>query len=230
MPAPRSDPRVPDSGPAVADTYLPGYTTRLLARGPDDSCLWGVVPDDYDDPALACPRLIRPDARRRGACARRRRLAQPDAGGICRDRRVCCPGGRVLVPGQPGPAAVASARPGDRRAGAHPGGVRVAPPAVGRRGGGGADDRRCRDRQDRVEYRRAGRGHARRPGGPPAAAVPDHEPQIGRRESHQVRAAGTRRRRWAPRWRCWKARGRWMWRRWPARRWPTAPTCWRARR
>ena len=38
--------------------------------------------------------------------------------------------------------------------------------------------------------RAAGRGHARRPGGPPAAAVPDHEPEIGRGEGDQVRAAG----------------------------------------
>ena len=98
-------------------------------------------------------------------------------------------------------------------------------PGVGRRGGRGADGGRGRDRAGRAEHRRPGRGHARRPGGPPAAAVPDHEPEVGRREGHQVRAAGQGARRWAPRWRCWRARGPWTWPPWPARRWPMAPTC-----
>jgi len=35
----------------------------------------------------------------------------------------------------------------------------------------------------------------------------------------------TRPRRWAPRWRCCRAREPWTWPPWPARRWPMAPTC-----
>ena len=54
-----------------------------------------------------------------------------------------------------------------------------APACCGSRRGGGTDDPRGRDRQGRAEYRRCGRGHAGR-GGPPAAAVPDREPAVGR--------------------------------------------------
>ena len=50
-------------------------------------------------------------------------------------------------------------------------------------------------------------------------------PQVGRGEGHQVRAEGQGARSWAPRWRCWRARGPWTWPRWPARRSPMAPTC-----
>ena len=150
----------------------------------------GVAPDDYDDPALARPRLVRPDARRGGACTRGRRVAQPDADSIRRDRRVRRPGRRVLVPGQPGSAAVDRAGPGGCRAGAHPGRIHARQPAMGRHRGGGADGARGRDRQGSAEYRRPGRGHAGPPGGTPAAAVPDHEPQVGRGEGHQVRAEG----------------------------------------
>ena len=49
-------------------------------------------------------------------------------------------------------------------------------PAVGRDRGGGADGGRGRDRAGRAGHRRPGHGHACRPGGTPAAAVPDHEP------------------------------------------------------
>ena len=43
---------------------------------------------------------------------------------------------------------------------------------------------------DRAKHRRPGRGHARQSGGTPATAVPDHEPEVGRGEGHQIRAEG----------------------------------------
>ena len=150
----------------------------------------GVIPDECEVPALAGPRLVRLDVRRGGARARGCRVAQPDAGAADRGRRVRRPGGRVLVPCQPGSAAVDRAGPGGRGAGAHPGGVRASQPAVGRCRGGGADGGRGRDREGRAGHRRRGRGHARGPGGAPAAAVPDHEPEVGRGEGHEIRAEG----------------------------------------
>jgi Diacylglycerol kinase catalytic domain len=42
----------------------------------------------------------------------------------------------------------------------------------------------------RAAHAGAGRGHARRPCGPPAAPVPNYEPEVGRGEGHHVRAEG----------------------------------------
>ena len=43
---------------------------------------------------------------------------------------------------------------------------------------------------DRAKRRRPGRCYACQSGGTPAAAVPDHEPEVGRGEGRQVRAEG----------------------------------------
>ena len=74
-----------------------------------------------------------PDARRGGAGARGRRVAQRDLVAFAAVG-VCCPGGRVLVPGQPGGAAVGRAGPGGRGAVLILVAFAVAPPGVGRGG------------------------------------------------------------------------------------------------
>ena len=107
---------------------------------------------------------------------------------VARGRRGGEPGGRLLVPVPAGRAALAVARGlrpgadrGDRR-------LRVQGPAVGGARVGRGLAARGRDRARGPGRGPAGLAHARAPGAAARPApVPDHEPEVRRREGREVR-------------------------------------------